>query len=353
MKVPQWLRRLRGTSGQAEMSFLDHLDELRSVLLSCLVALLVLAVGAWIATEPVMNYLVQHVARLERAVFLKPTEPFTTRVKIALLMAFIAGLPYIGFQIWSFVVPGLMQREKRIVFPLVFWSSILFIVGVGFATFALSPTMLIILRSFGTEFVQESLSIGYLLDFLVKMAFACGIMFQLPLVVAVLSLFGLVTPGFLKSKWRHAIVLILFIAAVVTPGDGPSQLVLALPVILLYFVSIWISAVICRGQREPAGEPAGDPAGDPAGEPAGAPAGAAPPASVEDDSRPAGAEGRRQQENPDRQETTARETPSTPVQEHPRVSIEEMPAPPKDPRPPGSIRPPKPEPKEFPDDWSI
>jgi sec-independent protein translocase protein TatC len=261
MKVPRWLARFRAPLAGAEMSFLDHLDELRSVILSCIGALLILAIGAWFVSGYVLDFLVTHT--VGTAQFIKPLEAFTTRIKLAFLMAFIAGLPFIAFQIWSFVVPGLLGREKRIVLPLVLWSTLLFVIGVAFSALALSPTMLRIMLSFGTEVVEADIAIGFLFDFFVKMAFACGFLFQLPLVVAVLSHFGIVTPEFLTSKWRHAIVIILIIAAVVTPGDGPSQLVLALPVILLYFVSIWISKGIWRGKRrreeeEESGETDGD-----------------------------------------------------------------------------------------------
>lgn len=353
MKVPRWLQRLRGSSGQTEMGFFDHLDELRSMLLSCLLALLVLTVGAWFATAPVMNYLVTDVARLERAVYLKPMEPFATRVKVALLMAFMAGLPYIGFQVWSFVVPGLLGREKRVVFPLVFWSSILFLVGVGFATFALSPTMLLILRQFGTEFVHESLSIAYLLDFLVKMAFACGILFQLPLVVAILSFFGIVTPEFLKSKWRHAIVAILFIAAVVTPGDGPSQLVLAVPIIGLYFISIWISAAIHRSKSKEDDDPAAD--HEPAGGNEGDRTDDDDPArnDVDDDrEEDQGTEADKpgeEAEVPDGVSPPEEPAIAPPAQEEPKLSISEEPPPPEPAREPKT----RPDPPLGPDDWSI
>jgi len=362
MNVPLWLQRLRGSSGQTEMGFFDHLDELRSMLLSCLLALLLLTVGAWFASGPVMNYLVTDVARLERAVYLKPMEPFATRIKVALLMAFMAGLPYIGFQVWSFVVPGLLGREKRVVFPLVFWSSILFRVGVGFAPFALSPTMLLILRQFSTEFVHESLSIAYLLDFLVKMAFACGILFQLPLIVAILSFFGIVTPEFLKSKWRHAIVAILFIAAVVTPGDGPSQLVLAVPIIFLYFISIWISAAIHRGKSNDDDDPGTDLAPSDGGDADDGDEGD----EGADDVEPAGEDApdeRDETEDPEADEPGA-EVDSTEEMDsadevrasgevtppaEPKLTISEDPPTPEPAREPKT----KPDPPRGPDDWSI
>ncbi len=234
------------------MSLFEHLDELRSVLFACLWALLLLTVAAWSFTRPILDYLVAHT--VGHAQFIRPLEGFSTRMKLSFLLAVIVGLPFFAAQIWGFIVPGLLQREKRYVLPIAFWSTALFLIGVAFSTFALTPTMLRILMSFGTKTIEPSIAVGYLLDFFFKMALACGLLFQLPLVIAILSFVGLVTPKFLTAKWRHAIVIILIVAAVVTPGDGPSQLVLSAPIVVLYFISIWISAAIYRGKRRRAAE---------------------------------------------------------------------------------------------------
>lgn len=234
------------------MSFFAHIEELRTVLISCMVTLLVLAVGGWFASEWAMNFLISW-AGLEGVQFIRPQEAFFTRFKISLLLGFIAGLPFIAFWIWGFVVPGLLRRERRVVLPLVFWSTLLFLIGIAFAILILTPVMLKFLIGFQTSLVEANLAVGYVVDFYVRMCLACGILFQLPLVVAILSFFGIITPGFLKSMWRHAIVVILIAAAIVTPADMLSQLVLGLPIILLYFISILISSAIHRGrQREAA-----------------------------------------------------------------------------------------------------
>jgi sec-independent protein translocase protein TatC len=233
------------------MSFLDHLEELRGVFLSCLWVYLLLVIGGWAVSGRLLDILVRHT--VGTAQFIRPLEGFASRMKISLLVALIAGLPYFALRIWGFVVPGLLHHERRLVWPLVIWSTVLFLAGVAFSTLTLTPTMLRVLMSFQTEVIHADLAVGYLLDFFVKMAFACGLLFQLPLVIAALSYAGLVTPAFLKSKWRHAVLIILIVAAVVTPGDGPSQLVLAVPVIGLYFVSIGVSAGIHRRRRR-AGE---------------------------------------------------------------------------------------------------
>jgi sec-independent protein translocase protein TatC len=217
------------------------------VLFACIWALVLLMVGAWFFSRPLLDFLVAHT--VGRATFIKPLEGFSTRVKLSLVLAILAGLPFYAAQIWGFVLPGLLQRERSFVRPAVIWSTLLFLGGFAFSTFALTPTMMRILMSFGTEYIQPNIAVGYLLDFFFKMGLACGFLFQLPLIIAILSFIGIVTPQFLRAKWRHAVVIILIVAAVVTPGDGPSQLILAVPVVLLYFVSIWISAAIHRGKR--------------------------------------------------------------------------------------------------------
>jgi sec-independent protein translocase protein TatC len=115
--------------------------------------------------------------------------------------------------------------------------------------------------------VTPNIAVGYLLGFLFKMALACGLLFQLPLVVAVLTRVGLVTPGFLIRKWRHAVLIIFVVSAVVTPGDGPSQIVLATPVVVLYFASIAVSRAIV-GRRRPVPAPEAEAGAGPASDPA-------------------------------------------------------------------------------------
>ncbi len=257
MKVPRWLARIRASSAQAEMSFFDHLEELRSVIIISLVTLVVLAIGAWFISGWLLDFLVTHT--VGQAQFIKPQEAFYTRLKLSLLAAALVGMPFIAYQVWSFVVPGLFRKEKRVVLPLVVWSTLLFLIGVAFSVLVLTPTMLKFLASFGSDVVQADLAVGYLLDFYMRMAIACGILFQLPLVIAVLSFFGIVTPGFLKSKWRHAILLILILSAIVTPADAASQLMLGVPIVLLYFISIFVSVAIYKSRgKEEEDEPDGD-----------------------------------------------------------------------------------------------
>lgn len=260
------MRRLLGRAHEREMPFLEHLEELRRALLGALAALVVCSGGAYLFSGQVVDYIVVH--HVGEAQFLRPMEAFLVRVKVSLLLGLLVALPFVMFQIWNFIVPGLLDRERRLVIPMVVSSTLLFLGGTAFSYLVLTPTMVKLLVGFATPHIRANISVEYLLDFIIRLAVACGILFQLPLVVALLTLIRVVTPRFLWSKWRHAIVLILIISAVATPGDGPSQIVLAAPIIVLYFVSILVSLLIVRsGGREeaPDGNDGGDGDGDDGG----------------------------------------------------------------------------------------
>ena len=241
------LSKISGRSDR-EMPFLEHLEELRRVLLASLGGVAICALAVYAFSGIVIDWVVvQHVGSAQ---FIRPMEAFMARIKISLLLGLIVSLPFVMFQIWNFVVPGLLQHERRIVMPMVVFSTLLFVSGVAFSYLALTPMMIQLLTGFSTEHVVANITVDYLLDFIIKLAIACGILFQLPLVVALLTLLDLVTPKFLWSKWRHAIVIILIVAAVATPGDGPSQLILAAPIVVLYFLSIVLSLFLSRGAKK-------------------------------------------------------------------------------------------------------
>jgi len=229
------------------MSFLGHLEELRQVLFASALAVLLCTVVCWFFSGQILDWIV--VRTVGQAQFLRPTEAFATRFKIALFLGFLASFPYVAFRVWTFIGPGLFRSERAVVVPAAVSSTFLFVAGMAFSYFVLTPMMLKLLVNFGTEHVSANIAVGFLMGFLLKMSLATGILFQLPLVVAVLTRVGVVTPGYLIKKWRHAVLIIFIIAAVVTPGDGPSQIVLAAPVVVLYFASIIVSRAIVRGQR--------------------------------------------------------------------------------------------------------
>jgi sec-independent protein translocase protein TatC len=243
------LRGLFRRSPTAEMPFWEHLEELRRVVLRAIGGFLLATVACYFFSGRILEELV--VRTIGEASFLRPMEAFNSRLKLAFLLGLIVSLPYVLWQLWGFIVPGLMKKERKVVAPIVFWSALLFYAGIVFSYYILTPIMLRLLVGFGTDHVQPFIAVGSLLDFVVTMAVASGVLFQLPLVVAVLSIVGILTPTFLIRRWRHAVVGIFILTAVITPGDGPSQIVLAAPVLLLYFSSIFVARAIWRGKKRP------------------------------------------------------------------------------------------------------
>lgn len=229
------------------MSFLDHLEEFRRVLLTSALAILVCTAVCWFFSGQILDWVV--IRTIGHAQFLRPTEAFSTRFKIAFFLGFLASFPYVAWRVWSFIGPGLFRSERAIVVPAAVSSTLLFAAGMAFSHFILTPMMLHLLVGFGTEHVTANIAVGFLLGFVLKMSLATGLLFQLPLVVAVLTRFGVLTPAFLWKKWRHAVLIIFVVAAIATPGDGPSQIVLAAPVVVLYFASIAVSSFIVRERR--------------------------------------------------------------------------------------------------------
>jgi len=236
-----------------KMSFLDHLGELRQVLIHSIIVLLVGAALAWAFSGRVLDLLIIHLD-LESVQMLKPMEAFNARFQVALFIGLVVGLPLIALRTWVFIAPGLRINERKIIVPSSILTSLLFMLGLAFAILFLIPSMLKFLLSFGTEHAQPNLTLSGTLSFVFRMALACGILFQLPLVIGLTSLIGLTNPRMLLGKWRHAVVAIFILAAIATPGDGPSQIVLAAPLVILYFVSVLLSWVIWRSRGKKVSE---------------------------------------------------------------------------------------------------
>ncbi len=225
------------------MPFLEHLEEFRKVVINSLIILAVTSSAAWFVSGYAVDLLVEPIGK---AVFINPAEAFTVRLKLAVILGALAALPVIFFLVWRFVVPGLLGREKTALLPLVVFSTILFYGGAAFSYFVLVPVMMKILISFGTSRLEPMISVNSYLTLVVQITFALGLLFQFPLVVGVLTWMGLLSPEWLKRKWRYAVVVIFIIGAAVTPGDGPSQLVVAFPIVGLYFLGILVSILVRR-----------------------------------------------------------------------------------------------------------
>jgi len=243
--------RLAADPAAGEMTLLEHLGELRAVLLHSLVAAAVATILAWFVSERAVDLLIRPaVGAAGDLVFLSPTGAFMLRLKTAFGIGLLVAAPVIVGRIWSFVVPGLLQKEKRLLLPIVFWSVALFYLGASFAYFVILPISMKFLLAFGTEHLTPMISGEHYFEFALRLSIAFGAVFQFPLVVALLTYWEILDADFLKRYWRYGVVLVFFVSAILTPPDVASQLLMAGPVLALYFVSMGIARVIARGKKK-------------------------------------------------------------------------------------------------------
>jgi len=240
---------------QPRMSFLDHIEELRASVWRSAVVALILISAAWFYSGRLLDALILWLLKGQKVLALTPTEAFSARIELSLWTGGVVALPYVMFELWRFVAPGLKRNERIFAIPWMIASSGLLYLGIWFALDLLLPMIVQMLQSFATTQVEARISLLSLLHFTVKMAAGCGLLFQMPLVLCLLAYFGVCSPTMLARKWRHAIFFIALAAAVVTPGDGPSMLVLSGPLIVLYFLSLIFGWIIWRvrwkDRREP------------------------------------------------------------------------------------------------------
>ena len=237
---------------EGRMPLLEHLDELRGRVIKCAVAVLVCAIGGWILGPKVLELLSKPVGTLY---FFAPTEALVVRMKLAIAMGAGFASPVVLYQIWAFVVPALTKSEKRYALPTVIFSTILFLGGVAFAYFLVMPIGLKVLLSFGGPALKDLIGVQKYFTFVIWLMVACGVVFEMPVVVFFLAKIGIIGPDTLIRKWREAILGIFVAAAVVTPSiDGITQVILAIPLMLLYIVSIFVSFLARgRAKRSPEG----------------------------------------------------------------------------------------------------
>ena len=242
-----------------ESSLIDHLIELRSRLLRALVGLGI----ALAAVLPFSNRLYGWFARplLDKLpaggqlIAVQVASPFFTPIKLAFFVALVLTAPWLLYQAWAFVAPGLYQREKKLALPLLASAVILFYAGCAFAYFVVLPSVFGFLAAIKPDGVAMMTDINAYLDFVLVIFLAFGASFQLPVALVILVLLGWVTPEQLKAGRGYAIVGIFVLAALITPPDVVSQLLLAIPMCLLYEAGILASKLVAPRPADTAPSP--------------------------------------------------------------------------------------------------
>ncbi|MYA08251.1 MAG: twin-arginine translocase subunit TatC [Holophagales bacterium] len=234
------------------MTLLEHLDELRRRILRTLIVVVVAFFGCFAFAEEIYNLLARPIEpHVDQLVFDGVADPFIVQVKVALLASIFVTSPYLVAQLWGFVAPGLYRREKRYAIPFIFFGSLFFIGGGAFGYLVALP--------FATEFLvnmglnanwDADIRIERYFSFAVNVLLGLAVMFQLPVVIFMLSQLGVVTPRFLMRHFRWAVLIIIVVSAVITPTpDAVNMTIVAGPTVLLYLVGVGASALVQRRRK--------------------------------------------------------------------------------------------------------
>ena len=231
-----------------------HIADLRKRLTISTITVVVMFFACFSFYEPILEWMMAPVKHALPAgtsmIAVEIQETFFTAMKVAFFGGFIISLPVIFWQLWLFLAPGLYDHEKKLVVPFVFFATLMFLLGASFAYYIVVPVGFDFLIAFGNSVVSVLPSIGKYVGFFTKLLIGFGIAFELPVITFFLAKIGLVNDQMLKDFFRYAVVLIFIVAAVLTPPDVISQVLMAAPLLILYGVSIYIAKVFNPAKKE-------------------------------------------------------------------------------------------------------
>lgn len=233
-----------------KMHFLEHIAELRNRIVRCALALILAASAAYVGRDWIYNALLHPLLLAQPGSTLKffaPTEPFFIYIRLALFGGLVLASPAILYQVWAFIAPGLTPRERSIAWPVIWLILLLFAAGVCFVYFLLLPPSLGILLGMANPNTEAVLGQSYYFNFVIGLCLAGGVLFELPVVIGLLGWLGLVSARWLWQRSAYALVILLTLSAILTPtGDAFTMLILTIPLMLLYWLSIVLVWLIQR-----------------------------------------------------------------------------------------------------------
>jgi sec-independent protein translocase protein TatC len=235
--------------GSGKMSFLEHLDELRKRIVNSCIAIAVGVVLTFAFIDKIFNYLLAPTRRAlppgVRLIYTQPGEAFSLYVTVALIAGVVVAAPFIMYQVWLFIAPGLYSNEKRMAVPFVLFTTMGFVLGAAFNHYVAFPFMMVFFASFNTADLAFMPKLEDVFGLYSKMLIGMGIVFQMPTVVFFLAKLRLISAHFLAKHFKYAFLLIFIVAAVITPtGDMMTQTIFAAPMVGLYLLSIVIAWMV-------------------------------------------------------------------------------------------------------------
>lgn len=228
------------------MGLMDHLSELRGRLVRCCLAVMVGFITCWAVVDPIFDALVAPLLSVlpdgSHAIYTTLPEGFFTRMHIAFVAGVFVSSPAIFYQVWAFIAPGLYEEEKRSIIPVAVMSAFFFISGGAFCYFVVFPNAFAFFMSYATDTIVAMPKISDYLSFVLKLILAFGLVFEMPLFAFFLARMGIITAELMRRVRRYAILAIFIVAAILSPPDVVSQLLMAAPMLVLYEVSIFVAA---------------------------------------------------------------------------------------------------------------
>jgi sec-independent protein translocase protein TatC len=228
----------------AEMTFLEHLGELRKRIFWAAAGILAATIICLIFVDFLVESLLLLPAKNAHAELqnLRPFGQIFLYFEVGLIGGIVLSIPNIFYQLWRFIAPALRARERKYIVWIVIFSTVCFLAGIVFAYFVMLPMTMAFAAQFGSQTIKNQFAIDEYLQIIISVMLAAGVVFELPMISFFLSRLGILTPAFMRKYRRHAIVIILFLAAILTPGTDPvSQIILAVPLLFLYEISIIVS----------------------------------------------------------------------------------------------------------------
>jgi len=238
---------------EAEMPFLDHLEELRWRLIKSLIAVVIITIISFYFSGYFLDLVLYSVQNLDHEInlqVLKVQTVFIIKLEISLIIGLVLGLPVILYQIWQFVSPGLKGKEKRYIWPVIFFATISFIIGAAFAFYIIVPLALNFFLGLAPQDVSNQIALDFYFGFIARIIIVFGVVFELPVASLLLTKLGVLSPRILKKYRRHAIIIMFVGAAILTPPDPTTQVLLAIPLLVLYEATIWISYFFTKKKKE-------------------------------------------------------------------------------------------------------
>ncbi|MFC2022910.1 twin-arginine translocase subunit TatC [Chloroflexota bacterium] len=233
-----------------KLTLLGHLNVLRRCFIRCLIAVAITTALSFAFAKQIFNVLILPTSGID-LIYIEMTEMISTYMKVSLASGLLLAMPYLTYQFLVFILPALTNKEKRYVKLVLPWIAIMFTAGVVFGYFILIPPAMNFLISFGSDIASPEIRIGNYISVITRLLLAIGLVFELPTITTFLSRLGVITPKWLASKRKPAFIFAFVLAAIITPTIDPvNQSLVAIPLIILYEMSIWLSKLVQRKSPE-------------------------------------------------------------------------------------------------------